>query len=79
MWRIWWAPNNASKWQIGFNSVFKGLIYLCPVWSMEIHTEKKLMLLHLFKEENLPEAKCILIPWALIRHVGTVKGQTAAP
>ena len=25
MWRIWWAPNNASKWQMGFNLVFKGL------------------------------------------------------
>jgi hypothetical protein len=24
-WRIWWAPNNASKWQMGFNSEFKGL------------------------------------------------------
>jgi hypothetical protein len=24
-WRIWWAPNNASKWQMGFNWVFKGL------------------------------------------------------
>ena len=24
-WRIWWAPNNASKWQIGFNWAFKGL------------------------------------------------------
>jgi len=24
-WRIWWAPNNASKWQTGFNSAFKGL------------------------------------------------------
>jgi hypothetical protein len=23
-WRIWWAPNNASKWQIWFNSAFKG-------------------------------------------------------
>jgi len=22
-WRIWWAANNASKWQMGFNSVFK--------------------------------------------------------
>ena len=22
MWRIRWAPNNASRWQIGFNSVF---------------------------------------------------------
>jgi hypothetical protein len=26
-WRIWWAPNNASKWQMGFNSTFKVLMY----------------------------------------------------
>jgi len=25
MWRIWWAHNNASKWQNGFNSAFTGL------------------------------------------------------
>ena len=24
-WRIWRAPNNAGKWQMGFNSVFKDL------------------------------------------------------
>jgi len=24
-WRIWWAPNNVSKWQMGFNLAFKGL------------------------------------------------------
>jgi hypothetical protein len=24
-WEIRWAPKNASKWQMGFNSVFKGL------------------------------------------------------
>jgi hypothetical protein len=24
-WRIWWAPNNASKWQMGFNLASKGL------------------------------------------------------
>ena len=24
-WRIWWAPNNASRWQVGFNRVFKRL------------------------------------------------------
>jgi hypothetical protein len=24
-WRIWWAPNNASRWQMGFNSEFKML------------------------------------------------------
>jgi hypothetical protein len=27
-WRKWWASNNASKWQMGFNSAFKGLIYV---------------------------------------------------
>ena len=25
-WKIWRAPNNASQWQMGFNSAFKGLI-----------------------------------------------------
>jgi len=24
-WRIWWAPNNASRWQTGFNSAFNPL------------------------------------------------------
>jgi hypothetical protein len=24
-WKIWRAPNNASRWQIGFNSAYKGL------------------------------------------------------
>ena len=33
-WRIWWAPNNASKWQMGFNSAFKGLIRI-----FILHTE----------------------------------------
>ena len=26
MWRIGWAHNNARKWQMGFNSAFRGLI-----------------------------------------------------
>ena len=25
-WTKWWAPVSASKWQMGFNSAFKGLI-----------------------------------------------------
>ena len=24
-WKIWWALNNAGRWQMGFNSAFKGL------------------------------------------------------
>ena len=27
-WRIWRAPNNAGKWQMGFNSAFKGLRFI---------------------------------------------------
>ena len=30
-WTIWWAPTNASKWRMGFNSAFKGLIILVPL------------------------------------------------
>ena len=30
-WRIWWAPKNASKWQMGFNAAFKGLINNFPL------------------------------------------------
>ena len=28
-WKIWWAPNHASRWQVGFYSAFKGL--KCPL------------------------------------------------
>ena len=28
-WKIRWAPNNVSNWQMGFNSAFKGLIRFC--------------------------------------------------
>ena len=28
-WRIWWARNTTSRWQMGFNSAFKGL--KCPL------------------------------------------------
>ena len=41
-WRIWWAPNNASKWQVGFNSAFKGLILKCdhvPQEGLDINTD----------------------------------------
>ena len=42
MWRIWWALNNASKGQKGFNWAFKGLmgiplcIILCVVHDTEL-------------------------------------------
>ena len=40
MWRIWWAPNNASRWQMGFNSAFEGLKIgpsVCPKLSIANH------------------------------------------
>ena len=33
-WRKWWAPNNASKQHMGFNSGFKGLIRSSGIWSI---------------------------------------------
>ena len=33
-WRIWRVPNNASKWQMGFNSAFKGLMTYLLTYSM---------------------------------------------
>jgi len=32
--KIWWAPNKGSKWQMGFNSVFKVLKYFSVVMSV---------------------------------------------
>jgi hypothetical protein len=34
MWRMWCAPKNASKWQVGFNSAFKALISVTRQWEM---------------------------------------------
>ena len=31
-WRIWWAPNNASKWQMEFNLAFKVLMTLLSLF-----------------------------------------------
>ena len=34
-WRIWWAPYNVSKGQMGFNSVFKGLKMPTEIYNQE--------------------------------------------
>jgi hypothetical protein len=39
--RIWWAPNNASKWQMGFNLAFKGFMCLFILSSPTIMNSKK--------------------------------------
>ena len=39
MWRIWCAPNNTSKWQMGFNLVFKGLNLIYNYDETDVSTE----------------------------------------
>jgi hypothetical protein len=34
-WKIWWVPNNASRWQMGYNSSFKGLKHPWPEQYLE--------------------------------------------
>jgi len=34
------SPNNTSKWEMGFNSAFKGLILLLLVTHLELHPVK---------------------------------------
>jgi hypothetical protein len=36
-WRKWWTPNNARKWQMGFNSAFKGLTLLADTTLLRLH------------------------------------------
>jgi hypothetical protein len=38
MCRIWWAPNNGSNWQIGYNFVFKGLRFSSLVFNWSTFT-----------------------------------------
>jgi len=40
MWRIWWVPNNASKWQMGLNSAFKGLNTISIKFKLDRTTNK---------------------------------------
>jgi hypothetical protein len=36
-WIIWWTPNNASRWQMGFNLAFKRWKYLQVTFKFNIH------------------------------------------
>jgi len=39
-WRIWYAPNNASRWQMGFYSPFKGLnAIFSALKNLQMHDE----------------------------------------
>jgi len=41
-WRIWYAPNNASKWQMGFNSAFKWLIHFRETMCVSLRRPHKI-------------------------------------
>jgi len=53
MWRIRWASNNARKWQMGFNSAFKGLKYI------SFHSVR---FVHFIKSNNIGKKKGQVIP-----------------
>jgi hypothetical protein len=38
-WKIWWVLNNASKWKMGFNFAFKGLMYKEESLTVNKHKE----------------------------------------
>ena len=42
-WTIWRAPTNASKWRMGYNSAFKGLINLLKPTGHVMHQQFKLL------------------------------------
>ena len=59
-WRIWWAPTNASKWRMGFNSAFEGLNKGTESESLSINTWRKVSLMIKFHLGFLNEAECYL-------------------
>jgi len=57
-WRIWWAPNNASKGQMGFNLVFKVLIII-DAWCK--HADCKIFIMKLI----FPNTFLVCINWGI--------------
>jgi len=64
-WRIWWAPNNASKWQVGFNSAFKGLRQKLWVsqWDISFVTWKEAIQLGLLYNQSITSYDTMVNPY----------------
>jgi hypothetical protein len=62
-WKIWWAPNNACRWQMGFNSSFKWLIIL--KWFHENYAH---LLLPNYAQLLVPNYAQLLLPNHLPRN-----------
>jgi hypothetical protein len=75
-WRIWWAPNNASKLQLEFNSAFKGLnnFIVClhnlnypackviiPNWIVIYGLSRSTTFCHVISEKKVTENKIFVL------------------
>jgi hypothetical protein len=73
-WRIWWAPNNASKWQMGFNSVFKGLsharfeVLTAVLLQISVFWSAVGLYLSMFRRVDLPPSSRWSSPWSIAVH-----------
>jgi len=45
-WRKWWTPNNATKWQMGFNSAFKVLTIIVITYYMSLRVQNNVVPWH---------------------------------
>ena len=61
-WRIWLTPNNASKWQMGFNSAFKGLKKVLKIlsFSLQIHITSDLTSMSFFTHKSYKEVESVV-------------------
>ena len=63
-WRIRWTPNNTSKWQMGFNSAFKGLILFRDILNLNLSVTSQLKpdyIIILCEETSICTAICTLL------------------
>ena len=87
-WRIWWAPNNASRWHMGYDSAFKGLK---PEWAAVIFWRNKHPCLSRAQNYGLPTLRDVsLLPevstwcagtniWLYGANLGNENLKTATP
>ena len=60
-WTIWRAPTNASKWQMGFNSAFKGLLIKPenprPYFALQIIMSKQKHFFEIYRQSGHASSK----------------------
>jgi hypothetical protein len=65
MWKIGWAPNNASRWQMGFNSAFKRLnlkkqrtSFLVCIYKPDVNIDSIIMMYGLLMVWKRTDSRC---------------------